>query len=120
MRKDNSKDLSMATLAASPVAEPPKAQVCGTSHELWVGDHPLHLAATRSVLSLFRELSGHGVSVDQFPLRLQDVSAELFGDPKAIGVGTPLKFVRSNGEVQLAAAVGSALVLVPTEVPTHA
>jgi hypothetical protein len=120
MREDNFKDLKMETLAASPVAEPPKVRACGASHELWVGDQPLHLAATRSVLGLFRELSGHGVSVEQFPLRLQDVSAELFGDPKAIDVGTPLKFVRSNGEVQLAASVGSALVQVPTEVPPHA
>jgi len=110
----------MVNLAASPVAEPPMAAVCGASHELWVGNQPLHLAATRSVLVLFRELSGHGIPVEQFPLRLQDVSAELFGDPKAIDMGTSLKFVRSNGEVQLATSVGSALVRVPTEAPEHA
>lgn len=110
----------MVTDANRQVADPPAATSRTTSHELWVGDQPLQLAATRSVLGLFRELSGHGVPVEQFPLRLQDVSAELFGDPKAIGVGTQLKFVRSNGEVQLAACVGSALVQVPTEVPAHA
>lgn len=110
----------MVSDATTLVADPPNSTLLGASHELWVDDQPLRLTATRSVFSLFTELSGHGFTAEQFPLLLQKISSELFGNPQAIGVGTSLKFVRSNGEVQLAASVGSALLPVLSEVPAHA
>lgn len=105
----------MMTDVTAEVPDDPPVSVRVCSHELWVGDQPLRLPATRSALGVLRELSGHGIPAEQFPLYLRGVSKELFGDPQAIDVGTPLKFVRSNGEVQLAASVGSALVRLPAE-----
>jgi len=90
------------------------------SHQVWIEDQPRQISATRSLLSVFQDLSGHGVSAEQFPSRLAKVSAELFGDPKALGIGTLLKFVRNNGEVQMSVSVGSAVVGSPTMGPEYA
>lgn len=102
------------------VTDPPATSKKCFFHELWVGDRLLRSLATRSVLSLFRKLSGHGVPAENFSKQLQDVSTDLFGDPQVIHMGTPLRFVHSNGEVQLATLVGSALLSLSDEEPTYA
>jgi hypothetical protein len=82
----------MMTDVTAEVPDDPPVSVRVCSHELWVGDQPLRLPATRSALGVLRELSGHGIPAEQFPL-----------------------YLRGNGEVQLAASVGSALVRLPAE-----
>lgn len=90
-----------------PTSEAPACRF----HQLSIGDKALQITHTRDVLNLFRDLTGGGIFAADFPRYLQDLSKKLFNDPKAINVGAPLKYRRPDGNLVLAAFVGSGVSL---------
>lgn len=79
-------------------------------HLLQVGNKALHVPQTRDVLNMFRNLAGGGICAEEFPHHLQNLSQQLFDDPQAIDVGAPLEYRRPDGQLVLAAYVGSGVL----------